>query len=139
MASILKVDEMQGVTSAGEITVTGYGGTGTMTMQRGLTVMWAAIKNDQTGIWDSMNQSSFSDDGTGTGTCNYTNNMEDGNYGTVSNIVFRPNGSTNNTRTSASIDRTSSNHEVQSGYTNGSGVFLFYDTQKDAAVNGDLA
>jgi hypothetical protein len=56
MASILKVDEMQGVTSAGEITVTGYGGTGTMTMQRGLTVMWAAIKTDQTGIWDSMNQ-----------------------------------------------------------------------------------
>ena len=34
MASILKVDEMQGVTSAGDITITGEGGTGTMQCSR---------------------------------------------------------------------------------------------------------
>ena len=35
MASILKVDEMQGVTSAGDITITGEGGSATMQLQQG--------------------------------------------------------------------------------------------------------
>ena len=35
MASILKVDEMQGVTSAGDITITGEGGSATMPCSRG--------------------------------------------------------------------------------------------------------
>ena len=35
MASILKVDEMQGVTSAGDITITGEG-TATMKLQSGV-------------------------------------------------------------------------------------------------------
>ena len=39
MASILKVDEMQGVTSAGDITITGEG-TATMQLQQGLAKCW---------------------------------------------------------------------------------------------------
>jgi hypothetical protein len=35
MASILKVDAMQGVTSAGDITITSEGGAATMQLQQG--------------------------------------------------------------------------------------------------------
>ena len=139
MASILKVDEMQGVTSAGDITITGEGGSKTMQLQQGLTKAWVALNASQSGLYDSFNMSSFSDDGTGTGTFNFTNNMNNANYGTDSNIEFRHNGSSHNTRNSACIDRLTSNFEGMSGYTNASGVFLYYDVQKDLAVNGDLA
>ena len=146
MASILKVDEMQGVTNTNEmtiavsnVTITGEGGSNTMQLQQGLTKAWVAVKSDQTGVWDSLNLSSFGDDGTGTGTVNLTNNMNNANYGTDSNIEFRHSGTGNNTRNSACIDRNTSNYEVMSGYTNSSGVFLYLDVQKDTAVNGDLA
>ena len=79
------------------------------------------------------------DSGTGTGTFNFTNNMDNANYATDSNIEFRHNGSGHNTRTSACIDRLTSNFEGMSGYINGSGTFIYYDVQKDLAVNGDLA
>jgi hypothetical protein len=146
MASILKVDEMQGVTNTNEmtiaasnVTVTGEGGSKTMQLQQGLTKAWVALNASQSGLYDSFNMSSFGDDGTGTGTFNFTNNMNNANYATDSNIEFRHNGSTHNTRNSACIDRTTSNFEGMSGYTNASGVFLYYDVQKDLAVNGDLA
>ena len=40
MASVLKVDEMQGVTSAGDITITGEGGTVHESLQQGLCKAW---------------------------------------------------------------------------------------------------
>ncbi len=83
--------------------------------------------------------SSFGDDGTGTGTFNFTNNMNNASYATDSNIEFRHTNNTHNVRNSACIDRNTSNFEGMSGYTNSSGVFVYYDVQKDLAVNGDLA
>ena len=66
MASVLKVDEVKGVASAGVITITGEGGTGTQSLQQGLAKAW--IQHDATNsdaIGDSLNHSSLTDNGTG--------------------------------------------------------------------------
>jgi len=66
MASILKVDEMQGVTSAGDITVTSEGGSATMQLQQGLAKCWVNFNGQGTiAARDSFNLSSLDDNGTG--------------------------------------------------------------------------
>ena len=68
MASILKVDAMQGVTSAGDITITSEGGAATQSLQQGLAKAW---DNNNTGSGgsltstDSLNISSRTDVATG--------------------------------------------------------------------------
>ena len=80
MASILKVDEMQGVTSAGDITITGEG-TATMRLQQGLAKVWINFDGQSTiATRDSHNSSSISDDGTGQYTTSYTSNMASVSY-----------------------------------------------------------
>ena len=81
MASILKVDEMQGVTSAGDITITSEGGSATQSLQQGLAKCWARFNGTGTAaIDDSFNVASLSDNGTGNYTVNYTNSMNNDNY-----------------------------------------------------------
>ena len=81
MASILKVDEMQGVTSAGDITITGEGGSATMQLQQGLAKAWARFNGTGTAaLDDSFNIASLNDNGTGNYTVNYTNSMNNDNY-----------------------------------------------------------
>ena len=66
MASILKVDELQGIVSAGDITVTSEGGSATQSLQQGLAKAW--VNFDGTGTIaarDSLNLSSLNDDGVG--------------------------------------------------------------------------
>ena len=77
MASILKVDEMQGVTSAGDITITSEGGSATMQLQQGLIKTWANYDADAATptIEDSFNVASLSDIGLGRVDVNYSNNM----------------------------------------------------------------
>ena len=85
MASILKVDEMQGVTNTNEmtiaannVTVTGEG-SATMRLQNGLAKMWANFDpNTSNTIVNSLNISSLSDNGTGDYALNGTNNFSDG-------------------------------------------------------------
>ena len=86
MASVLKVDEMQGVTSAGDITITGEG-TATMRLQQGLTKMWVAAFTDAQ-PFDSFNTASGTDNGTGDYTYAYTNNMANGNFCQVTDTTF---------------------------------------------------
>ena len=75
MASILKVDEMQGVTSAGDITITGEG-TATMRLQQGLAKSWANVDGSGTAaIRDSLNTSSLVDNGTGSYTIFFNNDF----------------------------------------------------------------
>jgi len=78
MASILKVDSMQGVTSAGDITITGEG-TATMRLQQGLTKMWVAAFTDAQ-PFDSFNTASGTDNGTGDYTYAFTNVMSNDDY-----------------------------------------------------------
>jgi len=66
MASILKVDELQGIVSAGDITVTSEGGSATMQLQQGLAKCWVNFNGQGTiAARDSFNLSSLDDNGTG--------------------------------------------------------------------------
>ena len=80
MASILKVDEMQGVTSAGDITITGEG-TATMRLQQGLAKAWYIFDGTAgtPAFADSFNCSSLTDVATGRQAPNWTNSMRAAN------------------------------------------------------------
>ena len=65
MASILKVDALQGVTAAGSILVTGEGNSTTTNLQQGLAKAWASAPGNGTSINASLNISSLADTATG--------------------------------------------------------------------------
>ena len=83
MASILKVDTITGVTTAGSIAVTGEGNSTTTNLQQGLAKAWAKCNSAGTSINDSFNIASLVDTNTGQQTCNYTNALASGNYACV--------------------------------------------------------
>ena len=84
MASILKVDELQGIVSAGDITVTSEGGSATQSLQQGLAKAWVNFNGTSTvAIRESGNVSSITDNGTGYYTVNFTTAMPDANYSAV--------------------------------------------------------
>jgi len=81
MASILKVDEMQGVTSAGDITITSEGGSATQSLQQGVAKGWVNFNGSGTlAVRDSLNSASVTDGGTGNFTPNFTNAFSSTNY-----------------------------------------------------------
>jgi hypothetical protein len=66
MASILKVDALQGITAAGDITVTSEGGAATQSLQQGLAKAWSQSQMYSSNtINDSLNTSSLADNGAG--------------------------------------------------------------------------
>jgi hypothetical protein len=65
MASILKVDDLRGNTSAGNITITSEGGAATQSLQQGLAKAWVNFNATTTSARDSFNVSSITDNGTG--------------------------------------------------------------------------
>ena len=73
MASILKVDAMQGVTSAGDITVTD--GAATFNMQSGLNKMWISYDGINNSVFASLNVGSVTDVATGQYRYNFSNNF----------------------------------------------------------------
>ena len=86
MASILKVDEMQGVTSPGNITITGEG-SATMQLQQGLAKAFNRGESSAA-LVDSSNITSGTDNGTGDYTYAFTNNMNNTSYGVVSTCNY---------------------------------------------------
>ena len=54
MASVLKVDTLTGVTTAGSIAVTGEGNSTTTNLQQGLVKAWAETNGSGTTIRDSF-------------------------------------------------------------------------------------
>ena len=81
MASILKVDEMQGVTSAGSITVTSEGGSATQSLQQGLCKVWINFNASGTiATRDSLNVSSITDEAQGYFQYDFTNAMNNADY-----------------------------------------------------------
>jgi hypothetical protein len=76
MASILKVDTITGVTTAGSIAVTGEGNSTTTNLQQGLTKAFIIAESNAEDI-GSLNIASTTDNGTGNYTYTYTNNMSD--------------------------------------------------------------
>ena len=80
MASILKVDTLTGVTTAGSISVTGEGNSTTTNLQQGLCKVWSHIQGSDAAIQDSFNVSSSTDVGTGRETITFSNNMTNDDY-----------------------------------------------------------
>ena len=80
MASILKVDTLTGVSTAGSISVTGEGNSTTTNLQQGLVKAWAETNSAGTLLRDSFNISSLDDTAEGQQTCNYQNPFSSGNY-----------------------------------------------------------
>ena len=86
MASILKVDTLTGVTTAGSISVTGEGNSTTTNLQQGLTKVWVRFNGTSTvAVNDSLNVSGLTDHGTGDYQVNFTNNMANANYAHTAN------------------------------------------------------
>ena len=83
MASELQVDELKGVTAAGDITITSEGGSATMQLQQGLTKLWINLNNNYYNghtIRDSFNVASTTDNSVGNADINATNAMGNANY-----------------------------------------------------------
>ena len=81
MASILKVDELQGIATAGDITVTSEGGAATQSLQQGLAKCWVNFNGAGTiASRDSFNVASLTDNGTGNYDINISNSMGNVNY-----------------------------------------------------------
>jgi hypothetical protein len=79
MASILKVDALQGITSAGDITVTSEGGAATQSLQQGLAKAWVSF-NATPSVGDSLNITSLTDSGSGRPAANYISAMANDDY-----------------------------------------------------------
>ncbi len=79
MASILKVDTITGVATAGSIAITGEGNSTTTNLQQGLAKAWHKAQDNAT-LDDSFNVSSGSDQGTGNYDYSFTNSMNNANY-----------------------------------------------------------
>ena len=85
MASVLKVDTITGVTTAGSIAVTGEGNSTTTNLQQGLAKAWAS--SNQASIIDSFNVASTTDNQQADTTYTYTNAMSNAGYAAGSGSV----------------------------------------------------
>ena len=95
--STLKADTITGTSTAGSIAVTGEGNSTTTNLQQGLIKAWFQFESDAS-IEDSFNIDSVTDNGTGSFTQNFTNNMANSDYAFVAMA-----GHDNNTTPTATI------------------------------------
>ena len=135
MASILKVDEMQGVTSAGNITITSEGGSATMQLQQGLCKAWFEMGSDFA-LDDSLNIASMTDDGTGLYTYTYTNNTANTNYAVSAGPTS---GSRNTTFIWVETTSLTTSGAAASYGTQSAGTTTLTDGAACMATHGDLA
>ena len=80
MASILKVDTLTGVTTAGSISVTGEGNSTTTNLQQGLAKAYLTYDQTVPEIDGSFNVASVTDNSAGNWNVNYTSNMNNTTY-----------------------------------------------------------
>ena len=142
MASILKVDELRGIASAGDITVTSEGGAATQSLQQGLAKAWVRYNQATPGVDDSFNISSVTDVSTGEAQINLSSAFSSVNY-SVSGIAGLNDGSDTQYVVAIGIRRgaapTASNYttQVQRNLATNSGE---YDAHiQMTAAHGDLA
>ena len=89
MASVLKVNTLTGVTTAGSIVVTGEGNSTTTNLQQGLGKCWLQMSGfGSMSIGDSFNTTGITDNGTGNYTVTIANDMGNKFY-SVSAVDFR--------------------------------------------------
>ena len=106
MASILKVDELQGIASAGDITVTSEGGAATQSLQQGLAKAWVNFGTGSATVRDSFNHSSVTDNGTGDFSPVVTNAFSNINYSQAASMSRATNANCDsiNTNNSNGLD-----------------------------------
>ena len=80
MASILKVDTLTGVTTAGSISVTGEGNSTKTNLQQGLAKAWVKYSQSTPAVDDSFNIASVADNSAGNFTPSFSNAMNSANY-----------------------------------------------------------
>ena len=142
MASILKVDTLTGVTTAGSISVTGEGNSTTTNLQQGLAKAWASFDQDSSGhpVYDSLNIASTTDVTTGITKIAFTNAMN--------NALFSITGAcqtqnedgaifgTHGVDTSSSRQMTTNDFHTDNRTTSNAGRDVVYS---GSSVFGDLA
>jgi len=129
MASILKVDTLTGVTTAGSIAVTGEGNSTTTNLQQGLAKVWNHATQPSATSLDSFNIASMTDAGTGIMYHHFTNSMNNANFSislTVRNNISQIWNGSGNTDTGQAETRS---------YTGSS----YADHDHLISVHGDLA
>lgn len=137
--SEIKVDNLTGKTSAGDITVTSEGGAATMQLQQGLAKSWGKFSTGFTSVQDSLNISSLDDDGTGNGGANFSSSFANANYSTAQNVVWGV-GTGNQVRIVAGDSQATGSFEFSTGYVNSSGAWEYYeDMAPSLQIHGDLA
>ena len=144
MASILKVDELRGIASAGSITVTSEGGAATQSLQQGLAKAWGDVSGSGTpAVDDSLNIASVTDVGSGNRKYTTTNALSNTSYVVLSGMVA--DGNTNG-------NRGASGQHIYSKATTNFAYYCYYGSTGSGdgglsdsfstdgfAVNGDLA
>ena len=138
MTSQLKVDKLQGRTTAGSIVVTSEGTSVETNLQQGLCKVFSytVYSGGTPTSADSFNVSSYDDNGTGDNDINFTNNMGGssyvmsgmGNYNTRV-VAFRP----------TSGDTLDSGFIHIYNYDIGVGATSAADNGHTVSVDGDLA
>jgi len=80
--STIKTNTITGTTSAGSIVVTGEGGSTTTNLQQGLAKAWGMVNMTLSSsyVLDSLNNTSYTDHGTGEATFSFTNSFGNANY-----------------------------------------------------------
>jgi len=130
MASVLKVDTITGVSTAGSIAVTGEGNSTTTNLQQGLCKAWAFVNGADGSLRDSFNYSSVTDNvGSGDYSYGFTNDMGNANY----SIAAMANSSANVGVTRGT--NLTTGHDINVFNTSDSGS----NTASSFMVQGDLA
>ena len=133
MASILKVDTITGVSTAGSIAVTGEGNSTTTNLQQGLTKQWCNMSGQSTPSFrDSFNSSSITDVGTGQHNIFLTNALNNTDFVITGGKANQASNAGN--ATGIGVVSTSAYQVVT--YENGSVVDV---GQQYYSLNGDLA
>jgi len=140
MASILKVDTLTGVTTAGSVAVTGEGNSTTTNLQQGLAKVWADINAGQGGYGDSFNTTSITDNGTGDATITHINDMNSASYSATTSVTFNHDGTGGHRDTNIRAKATGSTTcEFIYSDTSGRGTQLDLETDASVTIHGDLA
>lgn len=141
--SEIKVDNLNGKTSAGNITVTSEGGAATMQLQQGLAKFWINFTGlTTTSIRDSFNVSSVTDNGTGDTTISYTSSLSAAyNYSMADYTAYYGNLKFASFRGLGGSNKLASSVNVQSGYVSGTGGQLGAEDigEMNLIIHGDLA
>ena len=137
MSTIL-VNTLTGTSTAGSIAVTGEGNSTTTNLQQGLCKSFGNIELGTT-LVESFNQSTFTDNGTGDYTFNFTNNMANKNHVTTSNNMRNATGGYGHTAAYGnSSDTSSTTSSARQLYTN---ILNSFEDMRRCmtTTNGDLA